>query len=48
MHALSAEVREEWLEGIDPLADDEAALRSRIDALRVRLAALDLSGEPSS
>ena len=45
MHTLYAQVREEWLAGSDPLAEDEAQLKTRIDRLRVRLAAFGPSGE---
>jgi hypothetical protein len=35
------EVREGWRAGDDPLADDEAALRARIDLLKAQLAAFE-------
>ena len=35
------EVRDAWRAGEDPLADDEAALRIRINSLKAQLAAFD-------
>ena len=48
MHALFAEVREAWLAGGDPLAEDEAELRARIDSLGAQLPGLGLADEMAS
>lgn len=47
MHTLFVQAREEWLAGGDPLAEDEAAIRARIDSLRAQLSALGLAGKMS-
>ena len=43
MYRLFDDVREPWLAGEDPLADDEAGLQRRIASLRAQLAALDMA-----
>ena len=47
-YALFAQVRQEWLSDGDPLAEDEAELKTRIASLRAQLAALDVADEAAS